>query len=95
VPSRIARAGLTQALDRRKIMAEAEIQLSLTTLTLLRFGQYLLMAGLAIVFSNLFFLSTPELASGLRTWGGIAIALGALVRLTGLISGSRDRSRAV
>lgn len=48
-----------------------------------RYGKNLLLGGLIAIFANVFFLGTPELASGIRYGGAIMVAAGALAWLFG------------
>ena len=48
-----------------------------------RYGKSLLLGGLMAIFANVFFLGTPELASGIRNGGAILVVAGLLIWLFG------------
>ena len=76
-------------------MANTKEQIPQTAMKLLRLGKIFVVTGLLVIFANLFFLPVPELAGGIRILGAIVVVLGCIVNLLGLISGAREKSRAV
>ena len=75
------RSGLTQALDRKGLLTV--MSNSHTANAPKRYGKNLLLGGLIAIFSNMFLLGTPELATGIRNGGAIMVATGALIWLVG------------